>query len=50
MQITKLLLEYSLAASKVVSSIENELYSNRVLANVASKFYLDINDDKLLTE
>ena len=44
------LLEYSLAASKVVTAIENELYSNKVLANLASKFYLDINDDKLLTE
>ena len=43
------ILANSYTASKVVTSIENGSYSDKVLATLASKFYLDINDEKLLT-
>ena len=43
------ILANSYTASKVVTSIENGSYSDKVLATLASKFYLDTNDDKLLT-
>ena len=43
------LIEYSFTASKVISSIDNGSYADRVLASLAPKVYLNINDDKLLT-
>lgn len=42
-------LENSYTASKVVTLIENGCYSDKVLATLASKFYLDINDKNLIT-